>query len=333
MIKCLIATALLSFSISAATQKADSISSFQGYIQGTYNFNDSFNYDEFQSYLVDHEYYYFDETYLFDWIPQPAGQPQYTFAVPCSLNNQLYYIHSINLFYESGDDVYVEFVIGDGTLSTPLSYEVIISNNVSLSGELSWTHDFMFVILEGFNLPNEANCVWDFFFTHNDNQYLTTYNGYYSFANYSSTNYTFTAFGSVLYKQNIYIGLGISPVYNSPYSDIRFVYNNVMVGTYEISSFDVYSMPFPIGNNVLCNNLKMSLTSKSNLERIGVFAYVRDTSYDNADWQDLLFSVMDSPIYMINRLLSFEIFGLNLFVALAGLLTICALLILIKRFF
>lgn len=196
--------------------------------------------------------------------------------------------------------------------------------------------DFIFTYCDSLYLYDSQKTAFNYIFTHDDNSYVTTYNGYYNFnANLSSFNSRFYVGGTVTF--DFAIGYDLTNFSHESYQN---------GDTFEILKFDnidnvyyttSYTVPLTLNvdvtnSNLYLNGCKISNSHKLYLETIGIFAYVRDTTYDDADFHDLLFSVMDSPVYFLSRLMSFELFGINLFVAFTGLLTFCVILILIRKF-
>ena len=338
MIKTLFATALLSFSVGSqsldhqeATTPTNRIT-----INGSYNFKD----------VIDDLTRIHDGVYDIVFENYVDGVSQNLQIVPIHRSSEastIWYCDSIQ-FDKDDYHIDVTFRVYNYAYAHGVVWSYSIDSLDDISNLSSSDFDLIFEVRQSYVLLDETALLFNALFTQEDNVYTTTYNGYYSFRNNISTmNYKFAVFGYYAFNQQTYsfmfnYGDGVhtdtsSGVYMSYYA----LFNDS--GTYYYEGFAIESYSFPLNTSsiknsqILFNNVKMSKTSYTRLSSYGVFAYVRDTTYDDADWQDLLFSVMDSPIYMINRLLSFEIFGLNLFVALAGLLTICALLVLIKRFF
>lgn len=65
------------------------------------------------------------------------------------------------------------------------------------------------------------------------------------------------------------------------------------------------------------------------LESYGIFQYVNDTP--PTTWYEMILSTMDAPIYYLRQLLSFELFGINLFIAFSGLMTLLVVIFVIKK--
>lgn len=180
-------------------------------------------------------------------------------------------------------------------------------------------------------LHDDLAKVFDETFTTEDTDYVVSYTGYYSFlASVSSIPTRICVLGNMLFDNTSCFGF-TNYGYNT--ETIAFLKYSLEYNTYQRVP---YSLPFNKNivstGNLMMNGCKMSLNTKLYLEGIGYFGYVRDTSYDNVTFREFFFSIVDTPVYFASSLLSFELFGVNLFIALTGLLTLCCILLLIKKF-
>lgn len=329
MIKELVATLLLSGSIGVKTQTIQPrrVITDNYTIYGCYNFRDSW--DGLLS-ITENDY---STSIVFESPGDGSNTPLWSMRTPLVTgdnSHQQLYLKSIGLVFSSADyslditfycydlwtnDFEPSFTIERGDDLTDFGY----------GGLFFYCHDS--IILHGLQAQ-----FFTALFTTDDNYYNVSYTGYYSFTSNLTTIPNYIAgLGSMLFNNSLTYGFT-----NYGYSEhsLGFYSYDVVDRVYYIN---VYSLPFDTkvvnSSNILMTNVKMSKTTKQFLENVGIFAYVRDSSYDNTTFQDLFFSVMDSPIYMLSRLLSLEIFGINLYIALTGLLTICVILVLIKKFF
>ena len=331
MIKTLIATALLSGAI--ATPSIQKVFVSDRTLVGCYNLRNT--------YEIDFDEHFYFTLYFEDDIQAQGDFKQIVPFYRVDDQYNIWYCSSITFDVYSN---YIEiYIFGyNYSISTPTQiYSGEFYNNSSLSNVDS-NDGFYFDIREEYLVSTRVAEVFNTLFTHEDNIFTTTYTGYYNFNNgISSINMRFAVFGNFVFNTRMYdtmfnYGDGVHGDSNSV---IYFGYYSAYY--YEDGSIDGYSvqpitLPFDRKTityaNMMMTNCKMSKQSYNRLSNVGVFAYQRDTSYDNASFEDLLFGIMDSPIYMISRLLSFELFGVNLFVALTGLLTILIIVLLIKRF-
>lgn len=329
MIKEIVATLLLSGSIGANTQRIESPRKLrEDYnIYGVYNFKEHWSFGDIESYLGQ------STSIVFETQGQGTDEsPLWSYCCPLSLNDSNYqqlYLKSIDIVTFNDYSVDIDFNCYD-----------LFLNDFNESITIEQGDDFldfsckamMFSCRQNILLHGFSSIIFDWLFTTEDNSLLTTYTGYYSFITTTTTLPSrFCAFGSLVFNNNMSIGF---TNYGINLNSVAFYQFDAQINQYINKT---YSLPFDTSvvstKNILCNGLKMSIGTKNLLSDVGIFSYVRDSAYDNTDFKDLMFSVMDSPIYMLSRLLGFELFGVNLYIALASLLTIVALLVLIRKFF
>lgn len=329
MFKSLIATALLSFSVGAKSiDHRESAATNQSiYVNGSYNFQQSFTFDT-------------DDFDLSDYNIVFDNSDVKSYSNPISFYNSnsshFYYLSSINFNTNTG--------VSDLIILTFNIYDVYSVNSFSVrfyDGDYIYDvdSDYADMIINFRNtyiLTGDEAKLFKIFFTKEDNDLTTTYNGYYSFNNnISSINNWFFISGAISFNNrvyNVFTNKG-DGVVGSSATAICGSYFNIEQNQYYMQSFGLpFDRNYVSSNNVLMSNAKMSKVSYNILTNYGVFAYQHDPTYDDADWKDLLFSVMDSPIYMISRLLNFQLFGINLYLALAGLLTIVIIVFCVRKF-
>lgn len=321
MIKELVATLLLSGSIGAKAPIQPKRASDVSYtINGVYNFKETWDWTKlgYQSYSFSIEF---------------ENSNDLAYTTPITFNNDYaspnYYLKSISFNAYDIIDVDIDFDYYDSNL-TDYTTGITIERGESFQ-EFSISA-MMFYCHRSIILHGDDAIIFSNIFTTEDNSLVTSYTGYYSFVtNQTGLPNQFFVYGSCLFNNQMYFGFTSHGVDSS---HVNFYYYDVNEFYYTMRSYTLPLVGGEISNrNILCTNCKMSVADKTKLSNIGIFSYVRDSSYDDTDFKDLMFSVMDSPIYMLSRLLGFELFGVNLYIALASLLTIVALLVLIRKFF
>lgn len=332
MLKEIIATCLLSGSISAkplsVTVKTHindvSETTYDGGIlnvYGAYNFRESFT-----GLTLPFEYH--AATYIFEDVSDTGGGPYYKQVVPFSKNDNTsdrLFLYKLNVEYDDGYTVFDFYCYnGQEDLFQFTTYYVDTLDNVSLKA-------LMFNVSSSFYFSGDDGLLFNYYFTQEDNSYVVSYDGYFCFNNnVQSIPSKFCVLGSIMFNNEISYGLT-----NYAYSSGQFGLLQYDLENY-VFDYKLYEFPlnkkYVIDNNFLFNGVKMSTATRTTLNQYGFFGYVRNNNYDNTDFHDMIFTLMDSPIYMISRLLNFELFGLNMFIALAGFLTICAILFLIRKF-
>lgn len=299
-------------------------------ISGVYNFKDAYSNENSLDGLFDEQttfYYSFDTGNY-----QDMKNCCFISWNDTTRDDQRNFIYGINLtFYPSEPGSAAEIVatflylIRDGTSG---SRTVLVYDGYDVT-DFNYG-DLIFYYFDSFFVSDNQAKMFNAVFTKEDNYYTRSYDGYYNFVNPGAhLPYYINVYGIVNFNNSIYYCM------TQGYDQLNFFYMD-----YDINSYaqKVYTYPFSTTqvaktNNILFSGVKMRATTYTMLEQVGVFSYVKDTAYENATFSDLLFSVMDTPIYFISRLLSFELFGVNLFVAFTGLLTVCVVLVLIRKFF
>lgn len=344
MLKEIIATFLLSGSIGAKSlpvtvpvhqvfnETADfDFSISPQVVSGVYNFRDVIDVVGLRDALNIGSY---REYFQIDRFSPSGGMPIEQHNCPISIDNLTYWLEGFSLEFDT-DTVYIYF---DYYYAQNYHQELAVSfdtgeNELSLSGATA--QECIFNIRDGLVLSSNGAKCFDALFTHYDNAYTTTYNGYIHFLNNTTFSYPFTAFGTEIIDTSMYYDLLVPYQPSGSYVNNTLIVQKSNYYTYSYIFYEDVSYTLPLASysrDWLTSNYKMSLTSKRNLGYIAYYGYVRDTSYDNVTFKDFFFSLVDTPVYFASSLLSFELFGVNLFVALTGLLTLCCILLLIKKF-
>lgn len=324
MFKTLILTSLLAFSTSVnalndennvniSNSDCDSVSSVpinreieyinpNNYVRtfvGTYNYKD-------RIYLSDEDIWMFGDPGQF--VGTHTIYPQYPTYFYCSdLTNPSivpsYFVFAFS--YGDGDGYcaisYVWHSFADSSVSGQVDESYIYLGGTDLAN-LDY-RDVIFSFPEPLILTGFEALLFETLFTTADNQFVVSYDGYYTM-NSTSVSSNFVIVGNLMYQQRLYLGF--------------FKYGDNWRYLYYDSENDNYGYllitPNSQGNGqYYFNNVKMPVSSRLALSNVGVFAFVRDTSYDNATFRDMLFSVMDSPLYFLSSLFNWELFGTNLF--------------------
>lgn len=348
MLKELVATALLSGSIGLKSsvpitvpyhdlsRSAVDYDRSSSMVQGVYNFRDYFDFTEFEDYATSHGYDdYFYSEHLIDLIPT-GGMPIYRFTSPLSYSGRTFYISQFEFSYYPGDYVGIGIVCYNGSQGANIRVDFNVDQNVylsSVSSQFSYLYELLFELHEDVGLSREESMIFDFFFTHDNNSFITSYNGYYTWGNATRYIQPVTCFGSSLFGSSLYYDL-ITPDQNgsTSWDTVYYLSVDYISNDYTVYVLDGTALPLQNYNKSWLVNWKMSYDTKTKLELYGVFQYVPDHTYDDVTFKDFFFSIVDTPVYFVSSILSFELFGVNLFIALSGLLTLCVILVLIKKF-
>lgn len=288
------------------------------------------------------ELFLFDDTIeggVYDVILENRGEgttesPTWRQRCPFAYATQTYYrqnyLYQISFDYRYRDEVtidmyFYDLYLNDDMVSFTLYHDDYVSEQTTeVASMFFFCHDN--ILLHG-----DAAKVFDSCFTTIDNSFTTSYTGYYSFiTTISSLPQNVCVLGNMLFDNSSSFGFT-----NYGYTSNKLGFFKYSI-EYNAYSVYLYDLPFNKNvistNNLMLTNCKMTKTTKTYLESVGFFGYVRDTSFDNVTFKDFFFSLVDTPVYFASSLLSFELFGVNLFIALTGLLTLCCILLLIKKF-
>lgn len=164
-----------------------------------------------------------------------------------------------------------------------------------------------------------------YFFTTQNNNYITSYNGYFNFAlNYTGTNLDLK--GNFIIDNSMYF-----EIWDKDTGDMYANYNFYNEGNTITKHKRIFGTNIaPKNRNIFMQIQKIPNSQKQQLEQFGVFAYVQPVQ-DETTFSGFFFSIMDAPIYYLSSLFSFELFGVNMFMALTSLLTLMILIIVIKK--
>lgn len=327
MIKTLFATALLSFSVGAKSIDYRDVASTNQtiYVNGSYNLRDSFSFDNDDFDIASYTITFEDITDTKSWLNPMSFSDS---------GSHFYYLSS--LVFNTNNRNITGITFNKYDVYSIDSFSFTISDGFDISDVDQDYSDVIINFRNTYILTGDEAKLFDIFFTKEDNILTTTYNGYYSFNNnISSINNWYFISGAISFNNrvyNVFTNKG-DGVVGSSATAICGSYFNIELQQYYMQSFGLpFDRNYVSSNNVLMSNAKMTKASYNILTNYGVFAYQHDSTYDDADWKDLLFSVMDSPIYMISRLLNFQLFGINLYIALAGLLTIVIIVFCVRKF-
>lgn len=302
--------------------KSPSLAYNDGLIHGLFNFNDVFDDSKFDGHGG-------NVSWTFD--------NDKAFLCPIFIKGDMMFITEIELNYGGSNGNYVDFYLYDYALND-VHYEVHIDSDSFLNDSSNGVYEYKdtyFNVGNSFNLNSAYNVrVFNYFFTNDDNEFVTSYDGYYNFINNSPimTTTGFSIIGNIVLNNRINFYLSFYSTNNYSINYCAYLWYSALDNHNTLSN---YIFPFRnnevYSKNIYLNGVKMSRTAYTLLSQVGTFSYVRDISYDNTDFHDLLFSVADTPVYFVTQFLNFELFGMNLFIALSGLITLAIVIVVIRK--
>lgn len=294
-------------------------------VSGIYNFRDSFDFSIFDMRDIGGSYIVFDE--------------DDNFLVPFSYdsdNRPAYYLESITYFIGNeieltANNISVIFELYDSDSNhLTLDVDIYATDTLASVSRLENVRTLMFYVINGINLYPQEYKVFNFLFTHDDNTFMRSYSGYYSFINGGvlANNNNYNIFGTATFGNSISFTFDFYSINNSFITNIERLTYDVLGRNYSVSNLVINRRP---ANFVYFDNVKMSISTYTALNgTLGTFSYVPSSTPDTS-FEDLLFGIADSNLYYIVSLFNFEMFGMNLYIALSGLLTLVIVIVIIRK--
>lgn len=317
MIKTLIATAMLSMSTSVGAiqpKKANNLNTVQGgyCMRADYTRMDDFegqrdtvyyvyNYEDYNNENGDIYYFYYDSYNDYsDYI-----------AV-----RQLYFIPTLNNGFIR---VRLHINLGEYTVDYNIRNDAFIDD---LPDDMS---NGILYFTKPYTLDYDTWYLFNTFYSTAPNDYVNYYNGYYTLLSSGiNVDTKWQVFGycsvnnNLCYRVDFYqgecYGTGIDYSSQSGVFSTDVVERGAIVGDTRI-----------LLNGVLINKYH----TLPEMQRTGVFQFVQDsTTYE---FKDIMISIADVPIRILTGLLSFQLFGIELYVAFMGVLTLVLIGIIIRK--
>lgn len=299
-------------------QRANNVNS----INGVYNWKNSFDFSDIDERYSDLAIYFTDNENFSHVAPLSFGNGEDMYFI-LSISFEVEYVGStsevvgvyvgIDYFDDSYDEHFKGFTLDqDDTLSDIVGYTALMFNCVS-----------------SFYLDSNTKVIFDHIFTSQDNEAVTSYTGFYTFLNngYLLGTPNYNLFGTITYSNLIYFAYNFYSSNSININGIEVLRYNIIDSSYTASTFYLAERT---SNLVYFDHVKMSRGDFTALNgSLGVFAYVNDST--PSSFEDLLFGIADSNIYMLSSLLNFEMFGMNLYIALAGLITLLVVIFIIRK--
>lgn len=326
MLKEIIATVLLSSSLGTTLipKKVYNANT----VHGTYVFR-----DDFSTYLNEYKLKYPDhDVHEIDFSNQygdTAFKGLFTY-------NNIYYIGVVETFRIQIDylenDIYMNIVIEDNGTSNGvfLDYENINDANtlnkiIALNVNQDNVKYHTLYIDNYINFEYEEYDLFMCFYTQSGNQYNTYYNGWYHAINPITWNTYYPIKCQIIVENVMYPNFefeqgkwyawyeSVDSNGNNEYQEVE-IYNN----GWKITDMNLYI------NGMLPNNIYTLMNNS------GTFTYVQPPIEDYT-FQEFFFSIIDAPLYYIYSLFNWELFGISVFYAFCGLVTMAVVVIVVKK--
>lgn len=306
MLKSLIASALLSFSVAVPVNTVPKKLNTPNTLYGMYCFKEDFtinwNIDDVNSAVI------------YNWNNYDSSSySEYQLAKAYFYNGSNGNYINIRSFSIdiSTEDCFLRFNLGEETAYFNIGYYY------KGLEDLEYTIANYFVLY--FPTPVYLNSyyanIFNGLFSGQSNSYVTYYNGYYNMNSNIGSQY-FDIYGNFVIDNNMFTRFGVA-------------YPQVVVNGVGGSKV-IYDNGFKIANrNMLISTTLIPNIEYSKLGQMGTFAYVQPT--ETNDFADLIFSVMDAPIYYITSLFSFELFGVQFYVAFMSIVTLLLIVVVVRK--
>ena len=259
----------------------------------------------------------------------------YTFDLTNSDIVIYYYSSASNYFIESvTGSLSIEYVTGSDAFFKVnwyydlegTEYFVYYDYGFDLDETFDNTERFCIWFLKDYYCSNDMAYLFNYMFQNSPNDYCKVYNGWYTFSNTFSVNNIvgnyFNLYGNFTIDNNLYSQMSFNSTTHTIYAS----------GTNGVDyfNFKVYDNSLLLNSNAIyINNCLMPYSYYQYLVNWGTFNYVpQQVEYT---FGDMIFSVIDAPIYMLSQLFSFELFGIQFYVAFMGITTVLLIFFIVRK--
>lgn len=309
MFKTLLASTFLLFNVSSkvpVTRDSNYIYS----LYGAYCFKDHITYEK--DALPD-EYTYLDYNTT-EYYARMTYQLSYD-----DVYNYNTVIDNMDITYDDTNDYYV-FHIYDGDFSLRQN----ITSDEYLYDMYGECWELVLFFPAQFNVTADGYRLFTTFFTSEGNNWVTNYSGWYTITNPQ-------------YTSDIKLN-GFFNISNNLYNEIEFVNHNFRAWYRDEYSYDysgdsyvdvIVDSKLKVSSLLYFDNVLIPNYLNYNFRQVGTFSY----QYTPVEYTfgDMIFSVIDAPIYMLSQLFSFELFGLQFYVGFIGVVTLLLICIIVKK--
>ena len=271
-----------------------------------------------------------------DWDYVVSNYSTFVYDFDLTDNNIFCYLYNGTYNHYELIDNYLEF--------TCLSQTRNVSFNVSYEygqSAVSWNRGYLYQDLDNcdtqtkyaylyfvqpyYIAEDNVFSLFNYVFVQSGNDYFVNYTGWYTFSEQPNFSSTFYVFGSLMGNNNLYQRMFVSSTgyisFSNPsdYEDV-VVYNNG--GFQKVNNRDVIRQVYFTG-------VLIPSTTYSSLSNMGVFNYVpNSTQYT---FGEMIFNIMDAPIYFLTNLFSFELFGVEFYVAFFSIVSVVLICFVLRK--
>lgn len=306
-------------------------------LHGTYVFRD--NFEEMYDYFYET---YPNGTYLFSQDFSAIGGSNY-YRNLFSYNSNFYYggfdsftlgirkdtsILEVKMYYDMDDNgvssiIDIDYQDAGGILELTDLY-LGADNQNTINYHAIYINNYLRVSKQDFDIFNV-------FYTSNGNFYNTAYNGYYTFVNNWSNSFYWTVPVTTVVDNNMHdmltrdtTGGGNNGLiaYSTYYQDTNAQYSTLI--------YDGENHTYPIRNRTIYLSGLMPNWLFNKFRACGTFGFVPQP-VESYTFGEFFFSIIDAPVYYLWSLFNIDLFGLNLFIAFCSMITLCIIVVVIRK--
>lgn len=226
------------------------------------------------------------------------------------------YPNAISISLSNADNTYEH---SDYIDINTVGYDLYDDLPSRLMGGIIYFDDYFYV-------PSDSSKLFRHVFFAESNEYVINYTGWYSFnSNINSVNNYFNVYGNVSSNNTLY-----NHLYGSHEADgIYYLQSNLSINL----TLRPYIMHDDTGWHssqlVYFTGVLIPYEMRQRLLSLGNFNYIPDVP--NTTLPEVIFSVVDAPVFYLYSLFNFDVFGTNLFIAFTSLVTLVVVIAILKK--
>lgn len=204
---------------------------------------------------------------------------------------------------------HIDLFEGEYTLDEDISYGDYLTDLHDESAQL------VLFFPTPYNVTENAYKIFNAIYTSEGNDFVTNYSGWYTITN-TNVSLWYNINGFFIVDNNSY-----NNIYYRDYNCTAYLDTDVLTV--------VDNKKLMVSSAILFNNVLIARYQRDELIRGGVFNYV----YEPVEYTfgEMIFSVVDAPIYMLSQLFSFELFDIQFYVAFMGIVTVVLICFVLKK--
>lgn len=277
--------------------------------------------------IDDNSFDYDDTTYDF-YIDQTQNIYIYFY-----IDNSNYYTYRISEIMQfkmvDSDPSYFEFSFSQSDITRQYWFRYYFgggNNEGTTSGNIEPYRTIVY-FNRPYYLDRDTKHRWDMYFTHEGNSYCSVYTGWYTMNNnYIAPIRNYQIFGNFIVNNNLYTSLQYTSDRGGAFEALLDDFNNDFYSSIYIWRDNQYQINDKL---IYFTDVMIPQTTMINLRANGVFAYAYEPV--NYTFGEMIFNIIDAPIYMLSQLFSFTLFGIEFYIAFIGIVTIILICFIVRK--